>query len=81
MCTCRVNIEELRTEMELAYTEFQSFTDPIVLDASRLLDDALTDYRNCPCFEKCNQWGSEPANDCGEHASATPKSAKKKIAG
>ena len=80
MCKCRIVIEELRTDMEHAYTTFQSFTDPIVLDASRLLDDALTDYRNCPYFEKCDEWKGERIEDCEKQGAAAPKK-RKRIAG
>ncbi|RIX59382.1 aspartyl-phosphate phosphatase Spo0E family protein [Paenibacillus nanensis] len=56
-CQCRNQIEKLRTIMELTYEEYLSFTDPTVLLASQALDDALVQYRQCPHFEYCNNWG------------------------
>lgn len=52
--------------MENTFDEFQSFVDPSVLLASQALDDALVQYRKCPMFNQCNQWGrtcTEPKKD------------------
>jgi Spo0E like sporulation regulatory protein. len=58
-CACRTQIEKLRQIMQLTYDEYQSFTDPTVLLASQALDNALVNYRSCPCFDICNSWGNE----------------------
>ncbi|RIX59276.1 aspartyl-phosphate phosphatase Spo0E family protein [Paenibacillus nanensis] len=59
VCRCRNQIEKLRLIMELTYEKFLSFTDSSVLLASQALDDALAQYRKCPNFDVCNNWGRE----------------------
>ncbi|RJE90921.1 aspartyl-phosphate phosphatase Spo0E family protein [Paenibacillus sp. 1011MAR3C5] len=62
-CLCRNQIEKLRVIMENTFDEFQSFVDPSVLLASQALDDALVQYRKCPMFNQCNQWGRTCTED------------------
>lgn len=62
-CQCRNQIEKLRTIMELTFDEYLSFTDPSVLLASQALDDALVQYRLCPHFEHCSNWGRKETKE------------------
>ncbi|OBR63265.1 hypothetical protein A7K91_25285 [Paenibacillus oryzae] len=78
LCACREGIERLRSMMELAFEQHESFTDPSVLAASQKLDDALVQYRKCPHFDICNTYGS---SSCSTTGTEKPKTVAKRMVG
>ncbi|GEM_PF-6842433 len=78
LCACREGIERLRSMMELAFEQHESFTDPSVLAASQKLDDALVQYRKCPHLDICNTYGP---SSCSTNAADKPKTVAKRMVG